>query len=146
MPSYGKTNQLNVDILNFCENVAAQSRCLSRHVGACLVKDGIVLSTGFNRVPNNTHDCRECIRHISGKNLDICKAIHAEEDCIFNFLKKHTLEDIKDCTLYISVAPCYNCAKLIVDLGIKKVYAAKDYNSNYTKAIFDEAKVDLIIL
>ena len=62
-----------------------------------------------------------------------------------NYLKKHSLDDVKDCILYISVAPCYNCAKLIADCGIKTVYAKKDYNSNYTRALFDEVGIKLII-
>lgn len=135
----------NEEILNFCDKIAEQSNCLSRHVGAILMKDGIIVSTGFNRVPKNTEACKVCRRKISGKDLDICKAIHAEETCILNYLKKHSLDDVKDCILYISVAPCYNCAKLIADCGIKTVYAKKDYNSNYTRALFDEVGIKLII-
>lgn len=139
-----KTN--HAEIFNLCDKIAEQSNCLSRHVGACLTKNGIILSTGFNRVPKDTSDCQICRRRISGKDLDICKAIHAEEACILNYLKSHSLDDLKDCILYVSVAPCYHCAKLITDLGIKTVYAKKDYNSNYTKALFDEAKVTLMII
>lgn len=135
----------NKEILNFCDKIAEQSNCLSRHVGAILMKDGIIVSTGFNRVPKNTEDCQVCRRRTSGKDLDICKAIHAEETCILNYLKKHSLDDIKGCNLYVSVAPCYNCAKLIADCGIKIVYAKDNYNSVYTKALFDEAKVSLVI-
>lgn len=132
-------------IFNKCDELANKSKCLSRHVGACLVKDGIILSTGFNRVPENTSNCKECKRHISGKNLDICKALHAEETCILNYLKTNKLNDLKDCILYVSVAPCYNCAKLITDCGIKTVYAKNDYDSAYTKLIFSEAGVKLTI-
>ena len=140
-----KNLQVHLDRLSFCEKIAQQSVCLSRHVGACLIKDGIVVSTGFNHVPKNTEDCQVCRRKISGKDLDTCKASHAEEMCILNYLRKYSLDDIKDCILYISVAPCYNCAKLIADCGIKIIYAKKDYNSNYTKSLFDEAGINLII-
>lgn len=135
----------HLEIFNKCDELANKSKCLSRHVGACLVKDGVILSTGFNRVPENTSNCKECRRHISGKNLDICKALHAEETCILNYLKTNKLNDLKDCVLYVSVAPCYNCAKLIVDCGIKQVYAKDDYDSAYTKDIFLEAGVKLTI-
>lgn len=148
MRSSGKTLENDLDLLRFCDVIATQSNCLSRQVGACLLKNGIIVSTGFNRVPCNTKDCSICIRQQkkSGESLDICKAIHAEEACILNYLKKHTLEDIKDCVLYVSVEPCYNCAKLITDIGIKKVYAHLPYNSKLTKHIFDEANVKLHIL
>ena len=138
-----KTN--HAEIFNLCNKIAEQSNCLSRHVGACLVKDGIILSTGFNRVPKDTANCQVCRRKISGKDLDICKAIHAEEACILNYLKTHSIDDLKECELYVSVAPCYNCAKLIADCKIDTVYAKQDYNSSYTKALFDEAGIKLVI-
>ena len=144
----GKSLQVHLDRLNFCEEIAAQSDCLSRHVGAIIIKNNVLLSTGYNRAPLNTKMCENCIRNAkhSGESLDICKAIHAEETCILNFLKKYSYDSLKDCILYVSVAPCYNCAKLIVETGIKQVYAKYDYNSSYTKAIFDEAGVTLHIL
>ena len=144
----GKSLQVHLNRLDFCEEIAKQSDCLSRHVGAILVKDNYIVATGYNRAPNNTSMCENCIRHTkhSGESLDICKAIHAEETCILNFLKKYSYDTLKDCILYVSVAPCYNCAKLITETGIKQVYAKYDYNSSYTKAIFDEAGVTLHIL
>lgn len=146
--SQGKTYNMHLELLQFCETIAKSSNCLSRKVGAILVKDGLIVSTGFNRVPLHTEDCKNCIRKSkkSGESLDICKAIHAEESCILSYLNNHTLLDLKDCILYVSVEPCYNCAKFVIDCGIKTVYAKEKYNSNYTKAIFDEAKVKLTIL
>ena len=143
-----KSLQVHLDRLKLCEEIATQSNCLSRHVGAIIIKNNVLLATGYNRAPLNTTMCENCIRHTkhSGESLDICKALHAEETCILNFLKKYSYDTLKDCILYVSVAPCYNCAKLIVETGIKQVYAKYDYNSSYTKAIFDEAGVNLIIL
>ena len=144
----GKSLQVHLDRLDFCEEIAKQSDCLSRHVGAIIIKNNVLLATGYNRAPLNTTMCENCIRQAkhSGESLDICKAIHAEETCILNFLKKYSYDTLKDCILYVSVAPCYNCAKLITETGIKQVYAKYDYNSSYTKAIFDEAGVTLTIL
>lgn len=144
----GKTLAMHLEVLNFCEDIAQLSKCLSRKVGACLMKDGVMLACGHNRVPHSTKACKECIRHKakSGECLDICKAIHAEEDCIINFLKEHNIDLLKDCTLYVTVAPCYHCAKLITDLGIKRIICLNDYNSIYTKQLFKEAKVKMIIL
>lgn len=144
----GKSLQVHIERLNFCESVAKQSPCLSRHVGAVLVKNNGIVSTGYNRTPINTKMCVNCIRKMkkSGEALDICKAMHAEEICILSFLKKYSYADLKDCILYTSVSPCYNCAKLIVECGIKQVYAHIDYKSSYTNAIFDEAGVKLSII
>ena len=144
----GKSLQTHIERLKYCDEISKLSPCLSRHVGALIVKDNCILSTGYNRTPLNTTSCENCIRKTkkSGEALDICKALHAEEICILTFLKKYSYDSLKDCILYVSVAPCYNCAKLITETGIKQVYAKYDYNSNYTKAIFDEAGVTLTIL
>ena len=144
----GKTLQVHLDRLDYCDEISQFSNCLSRKVGAILIKNNHVASIGYNRVPTNTESCktcRRCSKH-SGESLDICKAIHAEEAAIFEFLKTHTAEELKDCILYVSVEPCYHCAKLIADFQIKQVYAKRRYNSNYTATIFDEASVTLNIL
>ena len=143
-----KTLQTHYNIFEYCNEISKKSKCLSRQVGAVLVKDGLIVSQGYNRVPCKTNDCKTCIRHQkhSGEALDICKAIHAEEACILNYLKNHTLEDLKDCTLYVTVEPCYHCAKFIIDCKIRKVYAHQEYNSDYTKAIFKEAGVKFYIV
>lgn len=147
-PKSGKTLQVHLNRLDYCDEVSQFSKCLSRKVGAILVRNNAIVAIGYNRVPANTADCgscRRCAKH-SGESLDICKAIHAEEAAIFEFLKTHTAEELKDCILYVSVAPCYHCAKLIADFQIKQVYAKRTYNSNYTATIFDEADVLLEIL
>ena len=94
-----KSLQVHLDRLNFCEEIAEQSDCLSRHVGAIIIKNNVLLSTGYNRAPLNTKMCENCIRNAknSGESLDICKALHAEETCILNFLKKYSYDSLKDC-------------------------------------------------
>lgn len=147
-PKFGKSLQVHLDRLDYCDEISQFSNCLSRQVGAILVRDNLIVSVGYNRVPANTEPCkvcRRCSKH-SGESLDICKAIHAEEAAIFDFLKTHSSKELKDCILYVSVEPCYHCAKLIADFQIKQVYAKRRYNSNYTATIFDEANIPLYIL
>ena len=138
----------HLDRLEYCDKLGELSECLSRKVGAILVKNNKVCGIGFNRVPTKTESCQTCRRCAkqSGEALDICKAIHAEEAAIFDFLRKHTVDELKDCILYVSITPCYHCAKLIAELQIKQVFARKQYNSNYTASIFDEAGINLYIL
>lgn len=142
-----KVYQTHLSRLKKCKEIAQNSPCLSRKVGAILVYKDCIVSEGFNRTPCNTDACKNCIRKSkkSGEALDICKAIHAEEVCILNFLKTHSFDELQDCTLYITTSPCYNCAKLIVECKIKAVIASEDYNSNYSNAILTEAKIPLVI-
>lgn len=144
--SCGRTIETDRQILKMCLEEATKSKCLSRHVGAILVKNGIIIGRGANNAPVHTKPCSECIRHKnnikSGKSLDICKAIHAEENAILDAMTK--TRDLEGATLYVSVFPCYNCAKLIVNQGISKVVYLTDYDSELTKQLFDEANVRLL--
>lgn len=145
---YGKPLKAEYEYLNFCKSIAANSKCLSRQVGALLVVNNIIIGTGFNRTPIETKACKTCIRHKhnckSGESLDLCKALHAEELAILTALKKNI--DLSSATLYVSTSPCYQCAKLIVECKIKRVIAASKYNNKLTDKLFKEAKVELIIL
>ena len=60
----GKSLQVHLERLNFCDAVAKQSPCLSRHVGAILVKDNRIVATGYNRTPLSTKACKNCIRKL----------------------------------------------------------------------------------
>lgn len=145
---YGKTLKAEYEYLNFCKSIAANSKCLSRQVGALLVVNNIIVGTGFNRAPVQTKACKTCIRQKhnckSGESLDLCKAMHAEEIAILTALKKNI--DLSSATLYVSTSPCYQCAKLIVECKIKRVIASSKYNNKLTDKLFKEAKVELIIL
>lgn len=136
------------EYLNFCKSIAANSKCLSRQVGALLVVNNIIVGTGFNRSPVQTKACKTCIRQKhnckSGESLDLCKALHAEQIAILTALKKNI--DLSSATLYVSTSPCYQCAKLIVECKIKRVIASSKYNNKLTDKLFKEAKVELIIL
>lgn len=145
---YGKTLEAEYEYLNFCKSIAANSKCLSRQVGAILVVNNTIVGTGFNRAPVQTKACKTCIRHKhnckSGEALDLCKALHAEEIAILTALKKNI--DLSSATLYVSTSPCYQCAKLIVECKIKRVIASSKYNNKLTDKLFKEANVELIIL
>lgn len=108
---------------------SSKSKDPSTQVGACIVsEDGRVLSTGYNGTPNNWNDDFfpwDNNTQIGEENTKYPYVIHAEMNTIMNY--KGSLKDFKNSTIYVTLFPCSNCAKLIVQSGIKKVvYLADD--------------------
>lgn len=112
---------------NIAQDVSNASTCLSRQVGAILVKDGIIVSTGYNGPARGVPHCDKCARksdpnYKSGMNLDICPAVHAEANCVASAarLGTSTLNSI----LFINtVVPCKSCISILINAGVKEVYA-----------------------
>ena len=84
-------------------------------VGACIVKDNQIISTGYNRPPNNfdNYMCWELGDDLNNKHLYI---VHAEANAILS-----AKQDLTDSILYTTLFPCNECAKLIIQSGIKEV-------------------------
>jgi len=109
-------------------NLAKRSHCVKRHVGAVLVKDTRIISIGYNGPPAGTHNCDEewpeegCERDSKGS----CSlAIHAEQNAIMYAVKNKG--SVEGSTLYLTLAPCLACARIIFSMGIKKVIFLKSY-------------------
>jgi len=101
-----------------------RSTCLRRNVGAVLVRDGIVLSTGYNGSPNDFEHCEECLRKVegipSGTRLEFCRAVHAEQNALIQCAIKQT--DPRGSTLFCTASPCVTCAKLLIQAGVQQIY------------------------
>jgi dCMP deaminase len=113
-----------------------RSNCIRRKVGCVLVKNNRILSLGYNGTPRGMKNCYEggckrCMEHLnnsvsSGKNLDLCICIHAEENAML-FL---SMNEMEGSTLYVSLMPCLSCAKKIIQCQIKKVVFLENYSEN----------------
>ncbi len=121
--------------------IAKKSSCTRRQIGAVIVKDNMIISTGYNGTPRGIKNCNEggCERCnnpsvASGANLHECICVHAEENAIVQAAYQGI--STNSATLFTSFCPCLYCAKTIVNAGIKKVY----YNEAYT---MDEATIKL---
>lgn len=130
--------------------VAERSTCLRRHVGAVLVRDRRVLATGYNGAPRGLKDCTElgCLRDElkieSGTRHELCRAIHAEQNAIIQ-AGLHGVA-IGDSTLYCTHSPCYICAKMIINAGIRRVVSFTEYSDRNFPGIFAEAEVEFAVL
>lgn len=98
---------------------AQRSKDPSTQVGCCIIKDNRIVSTGYNGMPNGCNDDR--MPWNSDGNFIESKyayVVHAELNAILNAADR---ESLKDATMYCTLAPCNECAKAIVQAGIKKV-------------------------
>jgi len=134
--------------MDITERVATRSTCLRRTVGAVVVKDKRMLTTGYNGAPSGTRHCREtgCIREKlnvpSGERHELCRGIHAEQNAIIQ-AALHGVS-IKDSTLYCTNLPCSICAKMIINAGIKKIVYRSGYADDLSREMLNEARVEII--
>ncbi|MEN3013187.1 MAG: cytidine/deoxycytidylate deaminase family protein [Endomicrobiia bacterium] len=130
--------------------VAERSTCLRHHVGAVIVRDRRILTTGYNGAPVGCQDCLQlgCLRDElgvpSGERHEICRAVHAEQNAIVQ-AGVHGI-DITNATMYCTHSPCVICAKMIVNAKIKRFVTAQDYSDNSFRKLFDEAKIEFVKL
>lgn len=130
------------------EVAAIRGNCLRRRVGAVIVHNRQILSTGYNGTPKGITNCSDggcprCAGHApSGSSLDECLCVHAEENAIVQ-AAAHGVA-IRGGTLYCTLSPCSYCAKSIINSGIVEVVYAGSYAlSPVTAALFKEAGVQL---
>ena len=130
--------------------VAKRSTCMRRAVGAVVVKDRRMLSTGYNGAPTNIRHCREtgCMREQlnvpSGERHELCRGIHAEQNAIIQ-AAFHGVS-IRDSALYCTNLPCSICAKMIINAGIKLIYYLSGYADTMSEEMLTEAGVGIVKL
>jgi dCMP deaminase len=108
--------------------VGKRSTCLQNKVGAVVVRDKRILSTGYNGAPNGMEHCLEigCIRDLedipSGTQQEKCRAVHAEQNAIIQ-AAIHGV-NVSGATIYCTHQPCILCTKMIINSNIKRVVYA----------------------
>jgi len=122
--------------MKIAQVASMRSNCIKRKVGAVIVRDKRIISTGYNGTPRGTKNCNEggCPRcnslASSGTRLDECLCSHAEENSITQAAYHGT--SVRDGTLYTTFAPCLMCTKMIINSGIVEVVFNLDYPLNDT--------------
>lgn len=122
--------------LELANLVAKRATCPRKHVGAVAVKDGKVLSTGYNGAPKGFKHCSEVGCLI--KNNHCVRVVHAEMNAIL-FAGK----EARGATLYCNLLPCPLCFKLAIQAGIKEIVYQKDYNKSDLQWLFDESRIEV---
>ena len=128
--------------------VGSWSSCYqqNRHVGAVIVKNKRVLTTGYNGAPSGVESCSErgeCLRRKlnipSGTRQEMCYAVHAEQNAICQAAKLGV--SLEGATLYCTHQPCTICCRMIINSGIKRVVYIEGYPDEFSLRLFDEAGI-----
>ena len=133
--------------MNITKLVAERSTCTRRAVGAVLVKEKRILSTGYNGAPTGLKHCLEvgCLREQlgveSGKMHELCRGIHAEQNAIIQ-AAYHGVS-VNGAVIYCTNQPCSICARMIINAGIQKIYYQSGYADSLALELLGEAGIEL---
>ena len=150
MAKFDKWDHRFIEMVNL---VAQWSSCFqeNRKIGAVIVKNKRVLTTGYNGAPANTLSCvekGECLRRKlnipSGTRHELCYAIHAEQNAIIQAAKMGIA--IEGATLYCTHQPCVICSKMIVNAGIVRVVYQHPYPDDFAREILSTGGVSRSII
>ncbi len=128
--------------------VSSRATCLRRSVGAVLVKDKKILTTGYNGAPSGLKHCAEvgCLREKlnvpSGERMEICRGLHAEQNAIIQ-AALHGVST-SGATLYCTTYPCSTCMKMLINAGIKRIVYDEGYPDQLSKDLVREAKIPVV--
>ncbi len=156
--------------MNIARDISLRCTCLCVRIGAVIIKDKRIVSSGYVGAPRKTKDCLErgkCLRRElgvpSGHRYELCRSVHAEQNAIINAARDGAR--INDGHLYIygtkvydgeesliDIYPCFICKKMIINSGLKKVYAmtnkgiqvykVKDWAEDWQKGdMFDDMDI-----
>jgi dCMP deaminase len=137
-------NAYFMDIANL---VARRSTCLRRAVGAVIVKDHRILTTGYNGAPAGIRHCAEagCLREAmnikSGQRHELCRGIHAEQNAIIQ-AAYHGIP-ICGASLYCTNLPCAICTKMLINAGIVEIFYQEGYADQLSESLLGEAGISL---
>ena len=115
-----KQYMLDLRYLKMAQIWAENSYCKRRQVGALVVKDQMIISDGYNGTPSGFENVCE-----DDNNVTLPYVLHAEANAITKLARSSNNSD--GSTLYITDSPCIECAKLIIQAGIKRVVYAREY-------------------
>ena len=123
--------------------VSTRSTCLRRKVGAVLVKEKRILTTGYNGSPRGLKHCSEvgCTRMEhdvpSGQRHELCRGVHAEQNAVIQGALFGI--SVKGATLYCTNFPCSLCAKMMLNAGITEIVYCEDYIDDLAKELLQES-------
>lgn len=137
--------------IDMAQLVSTWSSCFqtNRQVGAVIVKNKRVMTTGYNGAASGIKICKErgsCLRRElnipSGTRHEICYATHAEQNAIIQAAKLGVCID--GATLYCTHQPCVICAKMIINSGIKRIVYKDGYPDEFSMQLLRESGVEIV--
>ncbi len=145
MPQTGDRPDWDEYFMSIAALVSKRTTCLRRAVGAVLVKDRRILSTGYNGAPVGLAHCEEtgCLRAEqnvpSGERAEICRGLHAEQNAIIQ--AAYHGASIAGATLYCTTLPCSICVKMLINAGIVEIVYQDGYPDPLAEKLLSEARI-----
>jgi len=138
--------------LNLVETIGKRATCNRGRSGCVIIKEKRILATGYVGAPTGAKHCDEighemhAVIHEDGHQTTHCiRTSHAEQNAIANAARFGVA--LENATLYCHMTPCYICAKMIINAGIKKVVCNKDYQAGErSKELFKECRIEFILI
>ncbi|NLO79389.1 MAG: dCMP deaminase family protein [Xanthomonadaceae bacterium] len=119
--------------MNIAMAVRKKANCLGRRVGAVLVKENRIISTGYNGTPEGLPNCLDggCIRcqrketYSASVGYDVCICVHAEQNALLSAARFGNA--VEDSVVYSTLRPCFDCTKAMLQAKIKAIYYLHDW-------------------
>lgn len=145
-------NQLKWDrrFMDLAKKVAEWSSCVrsGRQVGAVIVMNKRILTTGYNGAPSGIKSCKErgfCLRDklgiASGTRAEMCYAIHAEQNAVIQAAKMGI--SVEGATIYVTHQPCSVCTRILINAGISRIVYEQAYPDKFSLELLDESGIEL---
>ena len=125
--------------------VRERSTCKRRQVGAVMVKDTRILSTGYNGAPKGLPHCSDvgCLREQlnvpSGERHELCRGVHAEQNAVIQAAVFGV--SITDAIMYVTNHPCSVCAKILVNADIREIIYSEGYADELSRELLAESRI-----
>ena len=134
-----KQRKLDEVYINVAKQISTLSHCVRSKVGAVLVKEGNIIAFGYNGTPSGMDNCCE------KEDVTLPHVIHAEVNAILKAAK--TGAAVEGSTLYLTLSPCLDCSKLILQAGVKRVVYLETYRHldgpNFLKQFIEVEKYEI---
>lgn len=128
--------------MNLARQAATRSTCPRKHVGAVIVRDRTVLSTGYNGSLRGAPHCDEvgCLM----ENGHCVRTVHAEANAIIQAARNGVR--LEGAEIYVTASPCFNCFKLIVNAGIRRILYGEFYRDERVLEFARELGIEMVHL
>ena len=133
-----KQHDLDMRYMRMAKIWAENSYCKRRQVGAIIVKDKMIISDGYNGTPSGFENICE-----DESGLTKPYVLHAEANAITKIARSGNNSD--GATLYVTAAPCIECAKLIIQAGIKRVVYSEEYRLKDGIELLQRAGIEVVL-
>jgi dCMP deaminase len=128
--------------MNIAREVATRATCNRKHVGAVIVRDKTILSTGYNGSIRGLPHCDDDDHMMEDGHC--VRTIHAENNAIIQAAKNGTA--IEGAMIYVTASPCWNCFKMIANAGIKRIAFGEFYRDQRIFDISEQLGIELVDL